>query len=337
MPLISDNYHHKKLNDLGINIKTLYIVGNNILERNTNNSKNDDIKNGIRCKKEYFKDKKLIHNEVEFDSRIEYTFISSEKENEEFTCPNCGMKSKIKDFVDGCPYCNTYYNIDYMDKELGSKKHYDRCLRNNTYRVITAIVDVIISIIISFIFIKITSRTFNNIDIIKVFAYGIILSLVLYYFFYIIDAYIILGPIKRYKDKLNKKQKDFWQRTNIDKKNFFNNFNYELRKYYHSQNDVIDFDIIDYDEFQDIKKDNSIYVKVKCEIRLIYYKSGRVKHKYLVGEYIMRKNENNVLELNSGTNLIRCHNCGSSINIEEGKCSYCGTEIKYFQEWILEK
>ncbi len=33
MALLTDNYHIKKLNKYGINIKTKYIVGNTILER----------------------------------------------------------------------------------------------------------------------------------------------------------------------------------------------------------------------------------------------------------------------------------------------------------------
>lgn len=131
------------------------------------------------------------------------------------------MESKLKDFVDGCPYCRTIYNIDYSDKDLGSKYNYDLVLRNNSYRVITGIIDLIISISISFVFIKTTSRTFNSIDIFKAFIYGIILSMILYYFFYIIDAYVILGPIKKYKDRQNQKQIDFWDRTKIDKKTFF--------------------------------------------------------------------------------------------------------------------
>ena len=49
MPLISNNFHNKMLKEHKLNIKTKYIVGNKILERNTDNSYNDDIKNGIRC------------------------------------------------------------------------------------------------------------------------------------------------------------------------------------------------------------------------------------------------------------------------------------------------
>ena len=280
MPLISDNFQKKKLKEFGINIKTKYIVGNKIYERNSNDSHNDNITSGIRCEKDYYIDNKLVHKETEFDSRIEYTFISN-IENKKYTCPNCGMQSKLKDFVDGCPYCNTYYNIDYTDKDLGSKYHYDQVLRNNSYRIITGIIDLIISIILSFIFIHATSRTFNSIDILKVFIYGLILSMILYYFFYILDAYIILGPIKRYKDKQNQKQIDFWENTKIDKKSFFNNFNYEVRKYYYSQKNIIDFDVLDYIEFNNFTKKNNQYIKVLAEIRLVYYEMGKIKSKFI--------------------------------------------------------
>jgi len=337
MPLVSDNYHEKKLKKYGINIKTKYFVGNKIYERNTDNSLNDDITSGIRCEKDYYIGNNLVHKEKDFDSRIEYTFISNEMENKDYKCPNCGMKSKIKDFLNGCPYCRTYYNIDYTDKDLGSKYHYDRVLRNNTYRIISAIIDIIASMIICFFFIKSTSRTFNNIDILKIFVYGLILSLILYYFFYTLDAYIILEPIKKYKDKQNKKQIDFWNRTKIDKKSFFNNLNYEVRKYYYSIKNIIDFDVLDYIEFEDFTKNNIQYVKVLAEIRIVYYDMGKIKSKFSKEEFIFKKNPNEKLELKDGANMIKCHNCGASIDATKGVCSYCQTEIKYLQEWILEK
>ena len=81
MPFISDNSQKNKLKKYSINIKTKYIVGSEILERNSNDSYNDDIKNGIRCEKQYFINDKLVHLEKQFDSRIEYTFISKNQEN----------------------------------------------------------------------------------------------------------------------------------------------------------------------------------------------------------------------------------------------------------------
>lgn len=335
MSLISDNFHKEKLKEFGINIKTKYIVGNKILEKNTDNSVNDDIVSGIRCEKDYYIGKKLVHKEKMFDSRIEYTFVSKKMENEDYTCPNCGMHSKIKDFIDGCPYCKTYYNIDYSDKDLGSKYHYDRVLRSNKYRIITGVIDLIVSFILCTIFIKYTSRTFNIIDISKIFIYGIILAAILYYLFYILDAYIILSPIKKYKDRQNQKQMDFWNRIKIDKKSFFNNFNFELRKYYYSKNDIIDFDVLDYIEFYDFEKDNNKYINVKAEIRIVKYTAGKITSNVIKAEFVMKRNNCGKLELKDGVNIINCHNCGASIDVTDGICSFCHTEIKYLQDWIL--
>ena len=335
MPLISDNYQIKKLNKYKINIKTKYIVGNNLLERNTDNTKNDDIKNGIRCKKEYYLNNNLTHTEDLFDSRIEYTFISKDVENKDYTCPNCGMHSKLKDFIDGCPYCQTYYNIDYTNKDLGSKYHYDQVLRSNTYRVITGIVDIIISLILSYIFIKTTSRTFNGFDISKIFIYGLILSLILYYFFYIIDAYIVLTPIKNYKEKENQKQEEFWESTKIDKKKFYNNLNYELRKYYYSKDNIIDYDIIDYLSFNNFTKNNQEYIKITAEVRVVYYKNNKITSRIIKDTYLLKHHTDNIQSLKEGENIIKCHNCGASIDITQEECSYCHTKTKYLQEWTL--
>lgn len=335
MPLISDNYQIKKLNKYKINIKTKYIVGNDLLERNTDNTKNDDIKNGIRCKKEYYLNNNLTHTEDLFDSRIEYTFISKDVENKDYTCPNCGMHSKLKDFIDGCPYCQTYYNIDYTNKDLGSKYHYDQVLRSNTYRVITGIVDIIISLILSYIFIKTTSRTFNGFDISKIFIYGLILSLILYYFFYILDAYIVLSPIRNYKEKENQKQEEFWESTKIDKKKFYNNLNYELRKYYYSKDNIIDYDIIDYLSFNNFTKNNQEYIKITAEVRVVYYKNNKITSRIIKDTYLLKHHTDNIQSLKEGENIIKCHNCGASIDITQEECSYCHTKTKYLQEWTL--
>ena len=335
MPLISDISQKNKLKKYNINIKTKYIVGNNILERNTDDSHNDDIEKGIRCLKEYYLKDKLLHSERKFDSRIEYTFISKSEENIDYTCPNCGMRSKLKDFIDGCPYCGTYYNIDYTDKDMGGKYHYDRVLRSTTYRLVTAVVDIIISLLLAYLFIKNTSRTFNSYDISKIFIYGGILSLILYYLFYIIDGYIILGPIKSYKDRLNQKQRDFWERTQIDKKVFYNNFNYEVRNMYYSKSDIVDYDVIDFDDFNEYKKEDTLYVKVKAYVRIVRFINGKFVSKFEDEEYVFKKNNEDTLKLKDGANIIKCHNCGASIDATKGSCEHCGTKIKYLQEWIL--
>lgn len=336
MGLISENYQQERLNKYGINIKTKYIVDKKIYERNTDGTINDDIASGVRFLKEYYINNKLVHKEQEFDSRIEYTYLMNNKDNEDYKCPNCGIVGKVKEFIDGCPYCGTSYNIDYVEKDLGSKYHYDKVLKSNRYKIITLLIDVIISMILSLVFIYVTSRTFNIYDISKVVIYGLIMSLILYFFFYTIDAFIILGPIKRIKDKQNKAQIDFWNRTKIDKRVFFNNLNYEISKYYYSLDNIIDFDIIDYVEFKEYSKDDLLYVDVTCENRLVYYENGKITSKMVKDVFTMKRHDDGVIELKDGINLIKCNNCGASIDVTKGICEYCNNEIKYLQEWILE-
>ncbi len=336
MPLITDTSQQEKLRKYNINIKTKYIVSNNILERNTDNSYNDDIKSGIICEKEYYQSNKLLHKEKLFDSRIEYTFINKDIENKQFECPNCGMEESLDKFIDGCPYCKTKYNIDYSIKDLGSKYHYDRVLKSNIYKIITALIDIIISFTISYFYIKMTSRTFNNFDVLKILIYGLIIALILYYFFYIIDGYIVLYPIKLYKDRENKKQIDFWNRTKIDKKTFFNNLNYEIRNYYYKKDNIIDYDILDFNSFKEYYKNDYLYVDIKANVRIIYYINNKIKTKTINTKYTMKKICDNSLKLKAGANLIKCHNCGSAIDITKGKCDYCNTKVNYYQNWILD-
>ena len=335
MSVVSEKYHDENLRKNNINIRTKYIVGSNILQRNTDNSVNEEIKNGIRCEKNYIVNGSLKHTEKVFDSRIEYTFLSNLNSDTIYTCPNCGASGRLSDFIDGCPYCKTYYNIDYVDKELGNKYHYDRVLRSNTYKTITAIVDFTISLILSFIFIKYTSRTFNNYDVYKIFIYGVILALILYYIFYILDAYVILGPIKAYKDKQNKRQIEFWNRTKIDKKKFFNNVNYELSKHYYANNNIIDYDIIDYLEFKEYISNEEFFVEVRIDIRVVYFLNGKISSKNKTEKFTFKKNTNEVMSLNGEVNIITCPHCGGSVDVNKGVCDYCKNPIKSIQEWIL--
>lgn len=337
MALISDVFHRKKLENNNINIETKYIVGRDILIRNTNNNYNDDIIDGIRCEKNYYLNGNLLHKERIFDSRIHYTFITGMDLNKEYRCQNCGVLSTIKDSSTGCAYCGTYYNIDYTDKDLGGKHQYDLVVRSSKYRVITAIIDIIISFLLAYIIVINTSNTFNIYDICNLFIYGLFCSVILYYFFYLFDGYIILWPIKYYKHKQNNKQKEFWKRTKLDKKAFFNNFNYEARKMFYIVDDIIDYDILDFVEFKEYVVDNILHVKVKADIRLVYFKNNKISTKYKICDFIMKKVNNNLFELSSGLNVIECKNCGASIDATKGKCEYCGLEIGSLQDWVMEK
>ena len=101
------------------------------------------------------------------------------------------------------------------------------------------------------------------------------------------------------------------------------------------EDNIIDYDVIDYDEFTEFSKDDFLYVKVKAYVRIAYYENNSIKTKYVDQIYVLKKITDDVLELKEGANIIKCHNCGASIDASKGKCEYCGSKIKYYQAWIL--
>lgn len=193
MAFISETLQMRRLTESGVNIKTTYIVDGTLRYRSTDGTCQDDVHSGIRCRKGYFRQGKLLHTEKIFDSRMEYTYVSGMDEEAQHTCENCGFTGKVKEFVNGCPCCDAASNIDYADKELGSKHHYDLVLQSPVYRIVTGVVDYIISFLLCSLWIINTSRTFNGYDVGKIFIYSTILAMILYYFFYLCDAYAVLG------------------------------------------------------------------------------------------------------------------------------------------------
>ena len=93
--MITEKKHEERLKSFGLNIKTKYKSLNNVLERNTDGSKNDNVPEGVILSKQYFYRGQVIHKENIFDSRIIYKFEFNHGDKEQ-KCPNCGSPIVIK-------------------------------------------------------------------------------------------------------------------------------------------------------------------------------------------------------------------------------------------------
>ena len=336
--MVVEERHETRLKDFGINIKTKFKDGDRILERNTDHSKDDNVESGIILEKDYYRNGLLLRKENLFDSRMIYSYVFPK--DSEFVCKNCGNKSKLSDFQISCPYCHTSYNMEYKKKELGSKHYYDLTIKSKRYIITTYIIDFIISFIITAVYILDTSRTFYLFDMLKILVGAVLISFILFYVFYYLDALIILPGIKKYKESINKKQEKFFDEMNYnedDKTKFFNNINYALRQYYYSdrEKNVIDYDIIDYNSFKKDIDNNITYVEVNMDIRVVSFVNNKINSSRSNITYRFKKIDKSK-ELKEGVNLIECPNCGSSIKVTSEKCDYCGTEIDSYQEWYLD-
>lgn len=63
MAFISETFHLHRLAENGVNIRTAYIVDGSLRYRTTDGTTQEDVKHGIRCRKEYFRQGKLLHTE----------------------------------------------------------------------------------------------------------------------------------------------------------------------------------------------------------------------------------------------------------------------------------
>ncbi|MDE6292439.1 MAG: hypothetical protein K2L98_02025, partial [Bacilli bacterium] len=68
---------------------------------------------------------------------------------------------------------------------------------------------------------------------------------------------------------------------------------------------------------------------------VISYKDGEILSNTGNESFVLKRHDAGTLDLKDGVNMIRCHNCGSTIDVTKGKCEYCDSEIKYLQEWIM--
>lgn len=344
MGIITMHFHSKRLKHFNINIKTKFQDENRVSERNTDNSYNDDIKSGIILNKTYFKDDKPIHMEKIFNPSLLYTFMINSELEEERTCLNCGMNGKGKEFINGCPYCHSIYTIDFVDKNVAGKANYNYVMKDNKYKIKTFIIDFIFCLIIFSIYFIYTKSIFSIFDTLELLGLSLIGSLVLFYAFYADDSYLITKRVIKVKEKQNQKQKIFWnniEKYNISKKKFFNNLNSELNEYFYNDlipknKNVIDFDIIDYEDYDYfIDKNNKINIKVKLELRVVEVKNDSIKSSTKEMSFVLVQNE--IVEKEKGIYLVKCYGCGASIDIMKNECEYCGSKINYLQSWYIKR
>lgn len=336
--MLVEEIKEKRLKENKINIKTIFKDGNNILERNTDNSKNDTIKDGIILEKDYYQNGVLVKKENVFDSRMSFAYIFHG--DEKYTCKNCGKTGILSDFASGCPYCNTNYNMDYHFKELGNKNNYDMAIKSHKYLWIILIIILLLSSCVTYLYITSTSRTMYFFDILKIVVGAILITLIIFSIVYYIDTLLILPSVKKSKESSNKRQDEFWHSMNYtieEKTKFFNAINYALREFYYSDDNknVIDFDIIDYNSFDKIWKAQNLYVIIEMDIRIVSLIDNKIVSKLETKKFRFKRYKIDQ-ELKGGTNLIKCHKCNSSIDINKNECDYCGTPINKFQEWYLD-
>ena len=344
MGIITEHFQFKRLKNFGINIKTKFQDGKNVCERNSDNSYNEDVQKGVILNKTYFLSGKPIYMESNYNPSILYSFVMREQVNSDIICDNCGKRGKGEEFINGCPYCGSIYTVDYSSKNLGSKFNYDYVMRDDKYKLKVFVKDFICCLILSSIYCISTGRTFNFLDVFKIFLFALIGSLLFFYVFYTIDTYNVTNRVIKEKEKKHKKQIKFWNdisQYDVSKEKFFNNLNNELREFFYDDSkeenkNVIDFDVLDYDDYEYfIDEQKRLNIKVKLHIRILEFVSNQINSDTKNIEVTLVQNEIKEHEEKVGIYIAKCYGCGASIDVMKDRCEYCGRKIHYLQNWYI--
>ena len=326
--MLASVYERKKLKRLeekGIVIETLYYNVNQtkgkIYTRATDGKILDNVTDKAIKEKRYFKNDGCIYREDNFNPRIHYTIKTYQNEDEDIKCPNCGNRGKVKDFIDNCPYCNTNFNFGISDTN-GSIREKIYTITSPKFWILY-----ILSVIISTI---IMTQLFNK----EVFIFVLIPLIITILMFFLIGS-LVIGVIREKRNKMykalsKKDQKNFWK-SEKNEKTFYNDLYKEIVSYLYCQKDLIDFDILDYNELEFI---NETEIGISCNIRKITYqdKIKTEKRKLIIK---MKYQDSNKKDENY--KVINCSNCGASIDISKKECIHCGKIININNEWIAEK
>lgn len=345
MAVITERPREKRLGKYKVNIRTEFFDSGKKKVRNTDGSQNDDIDNGIILTKSYYSGGTLLYKETDFSPALHYSYVRGTDPGKKYVCPNCGASGKGEEFSYGCPYCGTYYNTDYIRKQLAGQYHGNYLTNNKKKLAAAAAVISLLCIGAAVLFCRVSGRTFTVFDVLKGVLIGLIASVFLFLVF-LAASYIRTSAEERRKyERQERLLTDFkaeLAKIGMTFSQFFNNLNSELASYFFDENgenkNVIDYDALEYDDFFAETDANGRWsCRLTMTARLISFENGRIASKRKILHLTLQKTEEEHSELHGGVNIIKCRGCGASVNAEKGCCEYCGTKIKFMQKLYLTK
>lgn len=326
MNTITDKKHIDRLNEKGIVIEDVFVKKGREMVRISDGSRLDQVYNASRKLKKYYYNGKCIYKEKNFDKNSNYTFATYNK-NDLINCPNCGVSGPIKNFYEGCPYCDTSFNIDYGLKRYNFNSAKE-LFNSKMFKIIVIVLAILLPFIINYI------KTYD----LKTALLSILMFPISWFISYFLCC-MLYGPILFIKVILNTYQESKnIKNGKFERKKIINSLNYELNNFYYNDiryNDLIDYDIIEYYFIFDKEINNETYIDIKCKIRKYYFVNKKIKKK--TKKEKIRLKYNNLENNNHTRNIVKCTGCGASIDVTKSFCEYCNTKVPKISEWLIDK
>ncbi len=333
-----------RLNNKGIVIETIYKSDSESKReyvRATDGKVNDSVLGKLIYQKRFFKGEECIDVIEDFGHKVRYTIKSYNDENEIICCPNCNHKGRVIDFIDNCPYCGTNFNIGINNQSYGRRYLYSPSREDVSstqivieYIVVFSVLICMLSPLLGMIATMFTEEIYPMIWGLALLPIGLIVTLI----FVNILKYMYAKK-GEYIGNVVKKEKNIFKNYGKKQDTFYNDLYTELMLlYYNDKNNIDDADLIDFDilDYKNLTEEEKGKLSIKLKIRKIYYSEDKI-HTQLNNYKVTMKQNENITKKEDNFLVINCPSCGSSIDVTDKECKYCGRINNSKNDWILEK
>lgn len=344
MALVSDRPQAKRLKQYGVDIQTDFWDEHAVRVRKTDGTRHDDVQNGVILTKKYFRSGRPVRKETVFHPMMMYTYIANGELTRRIACPNCGREGTVADFTEGCPFCDTHYNVEYTARQAGGKFHGDANIRDIRFYVLALLLALAVCLPASLLIVRATGRTFGTFDVLKALLFGLLAALLVFFIFYVLKAFVLTPrAVEKYErqTRLLKRFEADLQGLGITLGAFYTNLQSELARWYYQgpapkNRDVVDLDILDYDDYAiRTAPDGRSDIRLSVTLREIRARGQGLSARRAKLNATLRPVTGPRQELKGGVNIIQCPGCGASLDVTEAACPHCGQRINYRQRLYM--
>ena len=331
MNVKSNSLHLKRLEEKGIVIEEIYKYpkDNKIFIRTTDGKENDSVYKSPKIEKNFYKNKKRLFREKNFDPKTFYTIVAT-KGDKTHTCSECGYSDSLKEFFNGCPYCGANFTINYSNN-----KSYGRTLKELFSFKWVQFLCIILPIIFAAVSIYLNQdieTIISSIIAIPILMFATYLFIMTFYTPIIFYRLIVYKDVHTYTIKYNDEIINNAKLIKDVQTTLLNDYYDE--NLYPKNKDLIDFDILDFEDYKYRYKNNKQYIVLKLKIRKYFSNGNKIKR-------VISK-ENIYVTMNPHYKekreiLRKCPSCGANVPPLKKSCEYCKTPLPSTILWIIEK
>ena len=327
----NNSLHLKRLEEKEIVIEEIYKYpkDNKIFIRTTDGKENDSVYKSPKIEKNFYKNGKLLFREKDFDKNTIYTIVATKGEKLH-KCSECVYEDITKTFYNGCPYCGANMTVDYS-----KNKSYGKSIKELFSMKWVKIICICLPIIFSAISIYLNRDIeaviggIISIPFMMLFTY---LGIMIFYTPYIIYKTIIYKDVHTFKIMYNNQVINNAKLVRDVQTTLLNDYYDE--KIYPENKDLIDFDVLDFENYFYTRKNNINYIVLRLKLRKYFLKNNKVK-KELTKDHIMVYPNPHYIEKRQ--ELRKCPNCGSNVPPLIKRCEYCKSILPSTNLWLIEK